>query len=637
MSWQVGSLVLVLLVIGVGLIWYERSRPPSQVVALVAVLAAMAVAGRVLLAPIPNVVATTDLVFFAGYALGPAPGFAVGAIGGLVSNFWLGQGVWTPWQMVGWGMTGVAGWILWKATAGSAGRFGLAIACGVVGLVFGMWMNFQFLVGFGGEVSLDRYLALQVRSIPFDLAHIIGNVAFALIAGPAIVSAIGRFRSRFEWERLPGTVGVMMVAVSAAVFALAPGDAEAGVPERAREAREWVAGQQNRDGGFGVAPGSPSSVTITSRVMVGLAAANRNPLDVRRSGSNPLDYLRANQMKIDDPNELALAILANHATGSDPRRFGTRNLVSELDRARSRDRTFDGQVNVAAFAALAFRSAGADGAARNVIDWIRSVQRPDGGWGVTSTAASDPDSTGTVLQLLSSANASDRALDWLNTQQAPSGGFGYRSAVNSQSTGLVLQGLSALGLKPGFLTRSGKSGLDYLRDRQKASGAIRYSATSDQTPVWVTGDALVALSGKSLPVAAPPRKPIEPVPDGGGGGGSGGSSGGAGGSSSGDSASTPAPSVPGVDQGGGGSPNEGSGGASPSDPVPLDPALPDEVVPEDGEESIFETTPIPPTEALLAASRSGPRPSPVIATLIGLITAAGIGGMTVFLVRRKGW
>ena len=112
------------------MLWYERSRPPSQIVALVAVLAALAVAGRIVLAPIPNVVATTDIVFFAGFALGPAPGFAVGALGGLVSNFWLGQGVWTPWQMVGWGMTGVAGGIFFHLTRGNAGRFKLAAACG---------------------------------------------------------------------------------------------------------------------------------------------------------------------------------------------------------------------------------------------------------------------------------------------------------------------------------------------------------------------------------------------------------------------------------------------------------------------------------------------------------------------------
>lgn len=96
MSWQIGSMVVLVIALGGGMLWYERSRPPSQIVALVAVAGALAVAGRIVLAPIPNVVATTDIVFIAGYALGPAPGFAVGALGGLISNFWLGQGARTP-------------------------------------------------------------------------------------------------------------------------------------------------------------------------------------------------------------------------------------------------------------------------------------------------------------------------------------------------------------------------------------------------------------------------------------------------------------------------------------------------------------------------------------------------------------
>ena len=72
MSWQLISLIVLLVAIGTGMLWYERSRPPSQIVALVAVLAALAVAGRIVLAPIPNVVATTDIVIIAGFVLGPA-------------------------------------------------------------------------------------------------------------------------------------------------------------------------------------------------------------------------------------------------------------------------------------------------------------------------------------------------------------------------------------------------------------------------------------------------------------------------------------------------------------------------------------------------------------------------------------
>ena len=627
MTWQIVTLALVMLVIGTGLVWYERTRPPSQIVALVALLAALAVVGRILLAPLPNVVATTDIVLIAGYVLGPAPGFAVGALGGLVSNFWLGQGVWTPWQMAAWGMTGVGGALLWRLTGGRAGRIRLAIACGLAGVLFGVWMNLQFLFGFGGEVSADRYLALQVRSIPFDIAHVAGNVVFALVAGPTMVAALRRFRERFEWNRLPGTVGAVLIAVSLSTVLFAPTPAGAKVSESAREARSWLEGRQNRDGGFGPSPGSDSSVTVTARAAIGFAAAGRNPLDVDRFGRSPIGYLTAESRKIDDAGEIALAILALHAARVDPRTFAGRNLVAELDKKRRFDRTFGDKVNVAAYAALAFRSAGSNGSASSVLDWIRSVQgEGDQGWGVSAGAQSDPDSTGTVLQLLSPGSRADRALAWLAGVQRDSGGFAGSSSipiVNSQSTGMVLQGLTGLGYAPGKLTRSGRNGLDFLEARQRSSGVIDYSASSDQTAVWVTADALVALSGKSLPLVGPERSPVTPPPDGPSGGGtSGGSgSGGTGGGSS--------SSGTGLNPGGSGSGEQGSDRDFRAPPVPEN-LLPNE-------EPLFETPPEAPSAALLEASQAGPQPSAGLAILIGLGTAVLITGAVTFLARRKGW
>ena len=75
MSWAaVPAFVLLALAVGAGLAWYERERPSSRVLALVAALAALAVVGRLAFAAIPNVKPTTDIVLFGGYALGAAPG-----------------------------------------------------------------------------------------------------------------------------------------------------------------------------------------------------------------------------------------------------------------------------------------------------------------------------------------------------------------------------------------------------------------------------------------------------------------------------------------------------------------------------------------------------------------------------------
>src|SRR5215475_8810007 len=136
MSWQLVSFLILTGVLLAGFAWYERSRPPSQVVALVAALAALAIAGRVAFAAFPNVKPTTDIIIFAGFALGGAPGFAVGALTALVSNFWFGQGPWTPWQMVAWGLCGVLGALLARVIP-RPNRWVLAAVCGFAGAAYG--------------------------------------------------------------------------------------------------------------------------------------------------------------------------------------------------------------------------------------------------------------------------------------------------------------------------------------------------------------------------------------------------------------------------------------------------------------------------------------------------------------------
>ncbi|HLL87585.1 MAG TPA: hypothetical protein VK387_09785, partial [Thermoleophilaceae bacterium] len=70
MSWELGSFLVLGVALALGFLWYERSRPPARVLALVAALAALAVVGRLAFAALPNVKPTTDIVLFAGYALG---------------------------------------------------------------------------------------------------------------------------------------------------------------------------------------------------------------------------------------------------------------------------------------------------------------------------------------------------------------------------------------------------------------------------------------------------------------------------------------------------------------------------------------------------------------------------------------
>src|ERR1700731_3642798 len=109
MSWPVASFLIVSVVLAIGWIAYERRRPSARMVAVVGTLAAVAALGRDAFVALPDVKPITAITLVVGYALGPLPGFSVGALGMLASNVLLGQGPYTPWQMAGWGLVGLIG------------------------------------------------------------------------------------------------------------------------------------------------------------------------------------------------------------------------------------------------------------------------------------------------------------------------------------------------------------------------------------------------------------------------------------------------------------------------------------------------------------------------------------------------
>jgi energy-coupling factor transport system substrate-specific component len=558
-SWQLAVFAGLALVVAGGAVWYERSRPPARVVALVAALAALAVAGRLVLAPIPNVVATTDIAMITGYALGGPPGFAVGALAAPISNIWLGQGPWTAWQMAGWGLVGLAGAWLAVASGHRLGRWGLATACALAGLAYGALLDLSVMVTYGGEQSLDRYLALSARAVPFNVAHAAGNFALALAAGPALVRMISRYRARlqFTWRpagALPIILAALAIAVAPYLSSPPPADAERSASP---ETVSWLARSQNSDGGFGATLDYPSSPAITGWVMLGLEAAGRNPRDVRSGGETPVSYLRSQIGRLRSPGDLERTILALRGAGLDPRAFAGTDLVAALRSKRGRDGSVGGQVNLTAFFVLAMRAAGAgSGDLGRPIRWLRAAQNRDGGWGFRPEAPSDPDSTGATLQALGAAGASGAAsadgVAWLRRVQRGGGGYALATngVVNAQSTAWAVQGLVAAGGGGRALNRA----LDHLARLRASDGHYRYSRSSDQTPVWVTAQALLAVERRPFPLAPVARR----------GGAGGGSADGSSSASSGAGATAP-PSSPGLT----GPPvSGGAGGSRPRGEMP---------------------------------------------------------------------
>jgi energy-coupling factor transport system substrate-specific component len=503
-TWVTASFVLLAIALSAGFTWYERAHPTARVIALVATLAALAALGRIAFAPLPNVKPTTDIVLISGYVLGGAPGFAVGAVAALASNLFFGQGPWTPWQMAAWGGVGLAGAGLARVAGRELGRIGLTTACVVASLGFGAVMNLHLWVTYSGDHSAAKLVATFATSLPFDLAHAIGSAAFCLVFGPALVRALSRYRKRFEvrWVPVPTAATALLLALVAVAVA-APA-----APAQSASVR-YLIEAQNDDGGWGASPDQSSSQLYSGWTALGLAAAGRNPRDIGTPSA--VAYIRDHSSELNDLGEINRTILVLVAAGLEPR-LGDRDLEAEVAGKQRRDGSFAGRVNTTAFAVLGLRAAGRtqrSRAVRRAADYIAGEANRDGGFNFGGQGGpSGIDDTSAAIQALAAAGRRrsgtvKRAVRFIVRNQASDGGFALipGGPSNAQSTAWAVQGLLAGGRNPAKVRRnSTRDPMSYLRSLTSGDGSVRYSRSSRQTPVWVTGQAIAALAGKTLPL-----------------------------------------------------------------------------------------------------------------------------------------
>ena len=171
------TLLVALLAVGLVFASFEASRPPLRQLMPTAVLAATAAAGRVLFAPVPDVKPVSAIAIVAGAALGRRSGFMVGAVAALVSNFFFGQGSWTPWQMYAWGLVGYLGGVF--ADRGLLERGGVLYAWGFLSaLMYGAILNGYYVLGFVRPLTWPSVLAAYAAGFPLDCVHGVATAAF---------------------------------------------------------------------------------------------------------------------------------------------------------------------------------------------------------------------------------------------------------------------------------------------------------------------------------------------------------------------------------------------------------------------------------------------------------------------------
>ena len=192
-------LISILFLLGILLptfICIPKKEMTTREMVMLAVLAAIAGVSRIPFAPIPSVQPTTFVVIASAIALGPHSGLIIGASAALVSNMVLGQGPWTPWQMICWGMAGFIAGLL--ANTLFMKKMSLRLVYGfITGFVFGWVMNLWILFSGFGDMNLQTFIVLNTSSFYFDLAHALSNVFFLLLFSTVWIKIIERFKEKY--------------------------------------------------------------------------------------------------------------------------------------------------------------------------------------------------------------------------------------------------------------------------------------------------------------------------------------------------------------------------------------------------------------------------------------------------------
>jgi energy-coupling factor transport system substrate-specific component len=175
---------------------FERRRPQAREIVPIAVMAALAAIGRMAFAALPNFKPTTAIVIISALAFGPEAGFITGSVGALVSNFFFGQGAWTPWQMFCWGMIGAIAGLLRNRPL-MRNRWTLSAFGFVCGFAFDWVMNIWYVIGFIRPVTWGAVLTAYAAGLWFDIAHAVSTVIFLLLLAKPWGKLLNRIKIKY--------------------------------------------------------------------------------------------------------------------------------------------------------------------------------------------------------------------------------------------------------------------------------------------------------------------------------------------------------------------------------------------------------------------------------------------------------
>ncbi len=174
---------------------FEKKESNSKELTVVAVVIALSVLGRFIFAWLPAFKPITAITVIAGIWLGKESGFAVGSLSAVVSNFYFGQGPWTPFQMFAWGLIGFIAGLFSKSL--EKNKISACIFAILSGIFYSLTMDIWTTLWADGYFNISRYLASVVTALPMTVSYMVSNGIFLFLLHKPLGKKLDRIKTKY--------------------------------------------------------------------------------------------------------------------------------------------------------------------------------------------------------------------------------------------------------------------------------------------------------------------------------------------------------------------------------------------------------------------------------------------------------
>lgn len=170
---------------------FEKKRTGTRRLIITAIMTALSVTGRF----IPFFKPVTALTVITGMHIGGEAGFLVGALSAVISNFYFGQGPWTPFQMFAWGLLGLIAGLISKPLKKS--RILLLLYGIFSGAAYSFLMDVWTVLWYNGTFDFSLYLSALATAVPYTILYSVSNVVFLLIFSKPFGEKLERVKLKY--------------------------------------------------------------------------------------------------------------------------------------------------------------------------------------------------------------------------------------------------------------------------------------------------------------------------------------------------------------------------------------------------------------------------------------------------------